>query len=154
MYKTINLYVLFFSLFLFSFTDGNNKKKNDLENGGMKGKVKSVRYYSYDSPDEKILAINPRTISKSDTAYYETNDYNEKGNITESNWHHRDEEGTDLNNRYDETGNKVESTSYNSSGKIKRHEYNKYDANSNIIENTGTLYFKDSLNFDMFYKYD
>ena len=153
--KLTKSYYLFFllPLFLLSFTDGN-KKKNDWEKEKLKGNVKSIREYYYNEADDKTLAIKPSAIGINDSNSCIITNYNEKGNVTTCNWHRGNLEGKKWINRYDDAGNLIESTTFNTDDSISKKSYFIYDANLNCIESNGTYYGKHGMNFKLIYKYD
>src|SRR5665213_1341442 len=148
--NTNHLLFLLLSIFLFSFTLGN-KKKNDWEKEHLKGEVKSIRLYYYKTADDLTMAINPFRISKSDSSYTMLINFNEYGNVIDKIANN----GTKLFTcNYDSAHNLVESKEFNVNGGMTKEGVYKYDENSNLIENSGTNYYRDTVRFKLIYKYD
>jgi len=115
---------LIFSLFLFSFIDGN-KKMNDWEKEHLNGKVKSIREYNYNKP---II------LNLSDTNYDLIIIYNKKGNQIEWNWNKGDEKGNKKIITYNKSGNIIDETISDKNGKVILKDTYKYDNKRNLSE--------------------
>lgn len=150
MNKLFNPSLILLSLFLFSFTEGN-KKKNDWDWDHLKGKVKSVKYYYFDKADKETLDLNPNTIDKTDIRFEKIINYNRNGFV-------RDNIGSNnkktLICKYDNYGNNVESTTFDSFQHIIDIDSSWYDKNGNLIEHIQYQYSNPTYKYKQFYKYD
>ncbi len=142
-------------LYLVSY--GQSKKKNDLTEENLKGKVKSIKETTYEAVDKfgqiekgnvfydrfSLLFNSPFTII-----------YNEKGNKIEKNYYNSDGSlKSKTTYKYDEKGNNIEENIYGSDGSLKSKTTYKYDKKGNNIEEN--TYDSDSrLNFKATYKYN
>jgi len=141
MYKSMNLYVLLLSLFLFSFVDGN-KKKSDLELDHIHGQVKAIHLYDYKRADQKTLAIDPAKITLPDTTKHMIYNYDKNGNLAE----HTNSDGKKLEvYSYNNSGYRIHSVNYNIKGKILSEATYTYDMDGNVIENKNLTYKKDTI---------
>lgn len=129
------------SFVLFSFTDGK-KKKTDVEDEGLKGKVKSVRVYRYYSIDDKTFSINHLTMSKTDSSYHLKVNYDEKGNLL--GWEGNKGEKL-LTITFNKSGYRYTATKFNTDGIRTYLDSFFYDTKGNMIEDKGFAYRGDTL---------
>lgn len=135
--KNRNLLILLFAVaFLFSFSDGG--KKNDLEKGNLKGKIKEIK-------DINFIII----CGQSDTISSEIHKFNSQGNKVEYiSLNFIGELDFIEKYRFDQRGNKIEFYTINSDNRLNRKIYYKYSDSDKIIEE-----FYDTLNGKILYKY-
>ena len=142
-------------LYLVSY--GQSKKKNDLTEENLKGKVKSIKETTYEAVDKfgqiekgnvfydrfSLLFNSPFTII-----------YNEKGNKIEKNYYNSDGSlKSKTTYKYDKKGNNIEENTYDSDSRLNFKATYKYNEKGNIIEKN--YYDSDGrLNFKATYKYD
>ena len=123
-------------LYLVSY--GQSKKKNDLTEENLKGKVKSIKETTYEAVDKfgqiekgnvfydrfSLLFNSPFTII-----------YNEKGNKIEKNYYNSDGSlKSKTTYKYDKKGNNIEENTYDSDSRLNFKATYKYDKKGNNIE--------------------
>ena len=150
MYKSLNFSIVFLSVFLFSFTDGN-KKKSDLENDHIHGKVKAIHVYDYTRPGQQHMDLDPLTIPLNDTGKHSTITYDLNGNLIEN----INGDGKKIeSNTYDNSGNRIYSKIFNTKDYTNQESYYVYDAKGNMIENKTLTIKRDTPTIKKIYTYD
>jgi len=147
----INVLVILILMSSYSYI---KKENNDLSEFNLKGKVKSIREYTYENIDNVGDIQNNKPNGKFVLCY------NIKGNLTKRDSYHSDgrlvvnhiykydndgflierivftlgEMDFGYTFKYDDKGNEIESTSYNSDGNLDYTIIFKYDINGNLVE--------------------
>ena len=150
-----------------------DKKKNDLDELKLNGKVKSLKATTYSALDkfgepvkDKFKSEHKRYFNK-DGFTTEFNHYDkdgefkygwkykyDDGNMVEENWYYEDlKKYVKTTFKYDDKGNKIESNEYNKDGELEYNWKYKYDDNGNLIElnmyiKDGELFSKSLLKYD------
>jgi hypothetical protein len=122
-------------------------KKTDLEEAGLKGKVKSVEQLEY-----LAVVVNEFGEIVNKGRFYNMTliKYNEKGNKFEENIYNSGKQSV---YKYDEKGNMIEENTYNADGSLSRNRTFKYDEKGNMIKENRNNY--DTRLFESFIrKYD
>ena len=112
---------------LFSTCSYYEKRKTDLTEQNLNGKVKSYTEFSY----KERLGIEKGKRERKFTLKYD-----EDGNTIEWNGYKSDGSSLDIKytHKYDEDGNKIESNSYKSDGSLSIKYIFKHDEDGNLIE--------------------
>lgn len=142
--------------------DTTAQKKNDLQRQNLKGKVKSVKQFSYEvvekfgeitkginigwSEDDNSLSLydDKGNLIEENLYNYDRilllkykNQYDDKGNLIEGNWYNPDGTlGFKSKYQYNDKGNKIEENWYDSDGKLIGKVKVQYDEKGNVIEET------------------
>jgi hypothetical protein len=115
-------------------------KKTDLDEKGLKGKVKSVEEIKHNA----VVKFGEATKGEKMSSFLFK--YDEKGNLIERNEYNSDNSlKIKTTYKYDEKGNRIGLNQYNSAGSLNSKETYKYDEKGNRIElnwyiSDGSLY--------------
>src|SRR5690554_1197246 len=152
--KTKIKYAVIIFVALIAQSCSNEKIENGWKRDNLQGKVLSYSEFSYETKNR----FGKIEKGKRKRDFFWKKDiqtkYNEKGNQIETNWYNSDGSlNSKIIYKYDEKGNQIEQNEYNSDGSLNSKIIYKYDEKGNQIEQNG--YNSDgSLYSKIIYKYD
>ena len=126
--KTKMKYAIIIFVVLITQSCSNEKIENDWTRNNLQGKVLSYSEFSYKAENRFGNVVKGKRKRKSKWLSDIQKKYNEKGNQVESNRYNSD--GSLIGKRtykYDEKGNKIESNWYNSDGSLDSKTTRKYE---------------------------
>jgi hypothetical protein len=123
---------ILFGLIILSCTP--TKKKNDLSEMNLKGKVKTIKETSFNATDKFGVITKGSRSEKSNSKYDTYTIFNNKGNIVEENIYRSvDYLCYKIIYNYDNYGLKKEKLTYYLDGKLREKEIYEYDSEGKII---------------------